>query len=310
MNRGIVFPSDPFEPRKVDEEFRAEAEIVKSLGGKVVLVDHTELGNNVFKASNVAKPFELHEYAALVSEQEREDFVTGLGNTLLDGSAFYRGWMMPENTYGQMERALDERRIRLMTNKKDYAKALYFYGWYHQFEEVTPRSVWFPVQSTVDRYLDTVRDSCGKGPFFVKDLVKSRKHEWETACFAPNLNVLPDIIANLVELQGNDISASIVVREFENFLKDQGEIRVWWVDNQPVMFSPHPDTPDSLPEVDDGFLDDIRQAVVRLDCPFVTTDLAQREDGVWRVIEASDGQVSGVPRGWDSTPLYRALLGI
>lgn len=307
-SRGIVFPSDPFEAHKADEEFRAEAEIVKTLGGKVVLVDHTELGNHVFKASNVAKPFQVREYNALSSDQERQEFLSGMGNTLMDGTAFYRGWMMPETTYGTMEKELEGRHIRLNSIQEDYAKALYFHGWYHQFEEVTPRSVWFPVQDSADQYLESVQNICGNGPFFVKDLVKSRKHEWDTACFAPTLEALPEIVANLVALQGNDVGASIVVREFERFRKDQGEIRVWWVNNQPVMFSPHPDTPQSLPEIDNVFLEEIRQAVIRLNCPFVTTDLAQREDGVWRVIEASDGQVSGIPRGWDPTPLYRALL--
>ncbi|MDJ0462379.1 ATP-grasp domain-containing protein [Streptomyces sp. H27-C3] len=39
----------------------------------------------------------------------------------------------------------------------------------------------------------------------------------------------------------------------------------------------------------------------------VTTDLAPREDGRWRVVEVGDGQVSGLPAGADATLLFDAL---
>ncbi|QRX97414.1 ATP-grasp domain-containing protein [Streptomyces noursei] len=48
-------------------------------------------------------------------------------------------------------------------------------------------------------------------------------------------------------------------------------------------------------------------AVRRSGLRFVTTDLALRSDGAWRVVEVGDGQVSGLPAGADPGPLYRAL---
>jgi hypothetical protein len=47
--------------------------------------------------------------------------------------------------------------------------------------------------------------------------------------------------------------------------------------------------------------------VAALGCRFVTTDLARRSDGVWRVIEVGDGQVSDFPAGADIGPLVKAL---
>jgi hypothetical protein len=41
---------------------------------------------------------------------------------------------------------------------------------------------------------------------------------------------------------------------------------------------------------------------------FVTTDLARRADGRWRVIEVGDGQVSDLPSTVDPADLIRALL--
>lgn len=307
-DRGIIFPSDPFDPHLADEEFRSEAELVSSLGGKVVLVDHTEIVNDGFKAYNAAKPFELREYESLDSVEERSRFRSGT-KALLDGSAFYRGWMMPSNAYALMEQGMEKRLISLRTSEQKYTDALYFFGWYDLFSGLTPSSVWFPAGKGSEDYLPLVENTVGEGPFFVKDLVKSRKHEWDAACYAPDLASLPDVVSNLIRLQGADIASDIVVRKFETFRKDQGEVRVWWVDGTPVMSSPHPDTPDSLPEVDQVFLEQVRRTVNSFQCPFVTTDLAQREDGAWRIIEVSDGQVSGVPRGFDPTPLYQALLG-
>jgi hypothetical protein len=36
----------------------------------------------------------------------------------------------------------------------------------------------------------------------------------------------------------------------------------------------------------------IEAPVAKLGSPFVTVDLAQRDDGQWRVVEVGDGQVS------------------
>ncbi|MEU7141466.1 ATP-grasp domain-containing protein [Nocardia sp. NPDC046473] len=41
---------------------------------------------------------------------------------------------------------------------------------------------------------------------------------------------------------------------------------------------------------------------------FITTDLALRTDGVWRVIEVGDGQVSDLPTDIDPDLIVTALL--
>jgi len=43
--------------------------------------------------------------------------------------------------------------------------------------------------------------------------------------------------------------------------------------------------------------------------PFVTADLALRNDGVWRVIELGDGQVSDRPRTTPPDAFLRAVMG-
>jgi hypothetical protein len=66
---------------------------------------------------------------------------------------------------------------------------------------------------------------------------------------------------------------------------------VWWLDGEAIIVGPHPDTPDALPQPDLGA---IAPLVATLGCRFAT-DVARRDDGVWRVIEVGDGQVSDRP---------------
>jgi hypothetical protein len=55
-------------------------------------------------------------------------------------------------------------------------------------------------------------------------------------------------------------------------------------------------------------LRDVELAVRGLGARFVTTDMARREDGVWRVIEVGDGQVSDLHRDIDPGDLVRLLI--
>jgi hypothetical protein len=56
------------------------------------------------------------------------------------------------------------------------------------------------------------------------------------------------------------------------------------------LVTAHPDTPDELPP--DIDLTPLTPLISSLALPFVSIDLALRVDGIWRVIELGDGQVS------------------
>jgi len=306
MPNAIVFPSDPFSPNKVDEEFASEAELVQSLGGRIILVDHTELEQGNFSGKRLMTAAKASEYLGLMGDDEEQSFADSLPvNVVYEAEAFYRGWMMSSETYQFMRWQLGTRTIEMVSNTSDYSTGYYFGNWYHIFEDVTPKSTYFPDTFSFEDMQRIVLEDVGLGRYIVKDQVKSRKSDWETACYVPDISKLESVINEFIRLQGEYLAGGIVVREFENFVKAAGEARVWWVGNKPVMVSPHPDTPTKLPEVDVSFL---QSYVERLNRPFVTTDIALREDGAWRVVEVSDGQVSGLPRGFDATPLFTALL--
>jgi hypothetical protein len=99
------------------------------------------------------------------------------------------------------------------------------------------------------------------------------------------------VVARMIALQEDSLQGGIVVRRFEPFGRTP-EARVWWLDGEPILVSAHLDTPEDAPQPD---VDAVVPAVKRLGCRFVTTDLAQRADGEWRVVEVGDGQVSDLP---------------
>ncbi|MEW2069217.1 ATP-grasp domain-containing protein [Streptomyces sp. NPDC007346] len=276
---GFLFCSDPLRPNRPDPHFADEAAAVRAAGGGTALVDHDALlaGDATGAVARVARD---------------------------SGPYWYRGWMVPSDRYAELERALAVRGCALLIGAADYRRAHELPGWYEVFADLTPRSVWCDGLPPDD--LQELAAPLGPGPGIVKDFVKSRKHEWHEACYVPELSdrgQLAAVVGRFVELQGSFLAGGVVLRAFEPFVPG-GEARVWWVDGEPVLVTAHPDTPDRLP---DPPLGPVREAVRRLGPRWVTTDLALREDGVWRVVEVGDGQVSGLPAGAAAGELFAAL---
>ncbi|WP_344345454.1 ATP-grasp domain-containing protein [Kitasatospora putterlickiae] len=331
----FLLPAHPLDPRRVDPQFAWEARLLRDLGGEHHLVDHDAL-------------------------------LAGAAHTAVRGVPagrgpfWYRGWMLPSHRYAEFAAALAERGGQLLTSPPGYASAHELPGWYEVFEGATPQSVWLPLAGagaeagagvevgppSAERLAAAVARLGGRGPAMVKDYVKSRKHEWDEACYIPELADLPAVervVARFVELQAEHLAGGVVLRRFEEFTRvvwdthggpsdggssgsgpsDGGssgggpegasdgrrravEARVWWLDGEPVLVGPHPDLP-GCPAAPD--LSVVRPLVRALGCRFVTTDLAERADGSgWRVVEVGDGQVSELPRGIDPSALLIALL--
>lgn len=217
--------------------------------------------------------------------------------------------MLPSGRYALLEAALSVRGVQLTTTAAAYRRAHELPGWYGVMSAVTSRSAWMPLtpgEPPGEDALAALVAPLGGGPGVVKDYVKSRKHEWEEACFVPDLGDTPAlaaVVSRFVELQGEFLTGGVVVRAFEAFRP--GEARVWWVDGRPVLMTPHPDMPTATVVPD---LTELEPLVDRLGGAFVTTDVVQHQDGRWRLVEVGDGQVSGLPAGTDPAALVRLLL--
>lgn len=278
MQTRMLYCQDPLNPRATDQHFAPEAKAARELGAKVALLDHDAL---------------------LLGDAERavERVPRGIG------ALWYRGWMVPVERYVELARALEDRGAELVVTPEAYRSAHELPGWYTTFRELTPASVW---SSGAPEVAELVK-GLSSGPGIVKDYVKSRKHEWAEACFVPELSetdVVERVVRRFVELQGEYLAGGVVLREFENFVGE--EVRVWWIDGAARLVTAHPDNQTAARPAPE--LGDVEVAVRRLGARFVTTDMARREDGVWRVIEVGDGQVSDLHRDVDPGELVRLLI--
>lgn len=274
----LLVPSDPLDPRKADEHFRPEARAARRAGITTAVVDHDALVQG--------------EPAAAVRAVPGDD------------DAVYRGWMVRSEAYRQLAEALARRGVVLRTSPDQYTRAHELPGWYDALADWTPPSVW---TEGFDRdAFEAARTRLGPGPAVLRDWTKSMKHYWETACFVPDLadaDAAWRVATRFCELRDDDLTGGLVLRRFEPFTG--GEVRTWWIDGVMSLVGPHPDTPDQSTTALD--LTDLARAVDALGLPFVTVDLARREDGAWRVVELGDGQVSDRPTTMDPDLLVAAL---
>ncbi|WP_241695202.1 ATP-grasp domain-containing protein [Streptomyces sp. C] len=272
--------------RRADSHFAAEARQLRAAGGAVALVDHDAL---------------------LAGDAERAVARVPAGA----GAVWYRGWMVPAERYAGLDAALRGRGARLAVTPEAYRRAHELPGWYETFAALTPASRWLPAapgEAPDGERLAALAAALPAGAGIVKDYVKSRKHEWHEACHLPDLADRPAVhrvVSRFVELQDEFLAGGIVLRAFERFTGP--EVRVWWRDGEPRLVSPHPDHPEPAAALPAAALEPVRSAVGALGCRFVTTDLALREDGVWRVVEVGDGQVSDLHPAVDPVVLAGLL---
>ena len=286
----VLFCRDPLTSSRVDGHFAWQANTVRDLDGQVALIDHDALMAGDPDAAVRKVPRDL-------------------------GAAWYRGWMIPSSGYADLATALADRGVSLQVEPDRYRRAHELPGWYDIFAPVTPLSVHLPWEPSVvptAEDLEPLAAALGPGPGVVKDYIKSRKFEWREACFIPDLSDLyttTRVVARMVELQAESLAGGIVLRRFERYEHLAGrtvEARVWWLDGVPIHVGAHPDTPSQTPRPD---LTEIAPLVEELGCRYVTTDVALRDDGAWRVVEVGDAQVSDLPRSDDPGEILAALAG-
>ncbi|MEU6234854.1 ATP-grasp domain-containing protein [Kitasatospora sp. NPDC047058] len=299
----IIFPADPLNPRRPDPHFAWEARTLRELGGEPYLVDHDAL---------------LAGDAAEAVRRVPRD----------RGPLWYRGWMITSAGYADLARALADRGANLLTSAAGYASAHELPGWYDVFEGATPVSSWIPLSPTTggpwpgpgpEQLADAVARLGGHGPAIVKDYVKSRKHEWDEACYVPELSdpaAVGRVVARFVELQGEFLAGGVVLRRYEEFARagdcgpadgpgdgpgsSAGTVEAATgadagpgagaggngeraVEARVWWLDGEPvlvgPHPDAPGQTSDPDLTGVRPLVRALGCRFVTTDLASRSDG-------------------------------
>jgi hypothetical protein len=293
----LIYCADPLHPRQPDSAYQAE----------------------IAAAEAVGLAYGLMSYEALVDDGDAEASVQRIPTQSPPVTGIYRGWMLRPSQYARLYDALQARGIHFINDLTAYRHCHYLPEWYPQFEGYTPRSVWLAGGSELP--MDTIQRALqpfGAQPVLVKDFVKSRKHEWDSACYIPSAAddaAVARVVRHFLELQGVDLNEGLVFREFvpleplathtKSGMPLTKEWRIFFLDGAPILTAEYWETGDygdATPP-----LAPYVELARRVPSRFFTMDIARQTDGGWIVIELGDGQVAGLPERADVPAFYRAL---
>lgn len=222
--------------------------------------------------------------------------------------AIYRGWMMTPNQYGRFYSDLVSRGFDPLTNPLCYDRMHCFPSAYEMFEGQTSRILTFPADEgrvTIDANL--VNRTFNR--FMVKDYVKSVKgtsfpQYIDTPIEQEKIDALID---EFTSLRGSLFTGGIVLKEHVELKRYEGKTNEWrmfcFVKGMRLALAKNSGQPESCPKPPEEYLS-TRNFVV---CPFYTVDFAELEDGSWTIIEAGDGQVSGLAESDNPVRFYETM---
>jgi len=287
----FLFCSDFFDKTQPDSDYAEEYFYVKKLGIPTYLFClETFLENNKLRIAPTASPVTL----------------------------IYRGWMVTCEQYDTLYNLLLDKGFSLINTPEQYRQCHQLPSWYGLLADNTAKSVWtqgVPSERDVIQLLK----SFDHKPLIVKDYVKSRKHEWGEACFIPNASDTGravQVVNTFLERQKDDLAGGIVLREYlslkmlgvheKSHMPIAKEVRVFCIQHKPFAYIQYwsGDECRAISEYQ-SLIDTCRN----LDSNFYTIDLAQQENGNWIVIEAGDGQVSGL-QDYNVTLFYDELFKV
>jgi hypothetical protein len=188
----------------------------------------------------------------------------------------YRGWMMKPEVYGLLVRAITVAGAEAFVSTDAYAACHHLPNWYPLISELTPETKILSLGDDLTAELKKL----GWGKFFIKDYVKSLKTSVGSVISDPE--AISTVVAEMLRFRG-EIEGGICVRRFEA-LQHGTETRHFVIDGD--AHAPSGESPDI-----------VRECARRIRSPFFSIDVAVRDDGVLRVVEIGDGQVSDLV-GW------------
>lgn len=200
-------------------------------------------------------------------------------NSTID--VIYRGWMLNPTDYGLLIDSIERMGAKFYTPLDTYLATHYLPNWYHLLAEYTPETKFY----TLDDDLEAELHKLDWGKFFIKDYVKSLKTSIGAIVSHPA--EIQTVIAEMHKFRGS-IEGGICVRRVEDFIPAT-ERRYLIINGK--SFAADRATP--IPTI-------VTECARRIDSKFFSIDIIARRDGVERVVEIGDGQVSGLV-GWTPT---------
>ena len=275
----ILFPSSFFHTTKVDEDLQQECDAVIATG----LFEVALFGYNKWFNENKL---------VLTNAPDKEH------------TAVYRGWMMKPEQYEQFYKLLLEKNIRLVTEPEQYRLMHIFPNVYEDVKEDTAKMEIYPLHSRID--VEKLKGSFRR--FMVKDYVKSVKGTEFPRYF--DQSVTQEDFDRWMEVfykyRGELLTGGICIKEYLDLKKygdKTNEYRVFYINHEIATVCRNSGQGNYTKEPPRELLEKYRN----LDSPYYTVDYAELEDGTWRVVEAGDGEVSGLSDNQDYEHYFRAL---
>ena len=192
-------------------------------------------------------------------------------------TVFYRGWMLTAEEYSFLEREVEAQGAKLATSLEDYLLCHHIPNWYPLIKDLTTETVCFIDLSNLENDLLELNWN----GYFVKDFVKSLKTS--QGSILRSADEIQGLMAEMQKFRGH-IEGGICVRKLEDF-KDDSEKRYF-------VYKGHAFS-------NDGIIPDlVHECAKRIQSPFFSVDVVERENGEQIIVEVGDGQVSDLV-GWD-----------
>ena len=262
----IMFPSEYYDIKKPDPDYSVEFEAVCEIPEfKIVLFDY-----DTFLTEGKIKLYPDNYYK---------------------GECVYRGWMLKPEQYLSLYTVLSDKGITLINSPQQYENCHLFSNYHKEIEAYTPMSICF--SSVDDITADLVNRTFKR--FMVKDFVKSVK-----GCDFPqffktpvNNDELKKQISKFIEHRDDLFTGGIVLKEYIDFKKygdTTNEYRAFFLNEKLLSVCRNSKQPDICISVPIEFV----MRFNTLKSNYYTVDFGELTDGSWIVIEAGDGQVSGL----------------
>lgn len=271
--------------------------------------------------------YDLYKVDEDLSEEYEAEISTGLFDTIFFGysqwfdegrlvltqkplekrNAIYRGWMMKPDKYKVFYEKMLDNNIHLITTPDEYELMHIFPNIYPQIVYDTARTLTFPLDKEIDvNILNKNFDM-----FMIKDYVKSVKGTnfpkyFKTPVSQPDFN---EWIRKFYEYRGNLLTGGICVKEYLSLKKygdKTNEFRVFYCNGEVLSICRNSLQPDFVAQPPLEMIFKYKN----LQSLYYTLDFAELDNGIWKIIEAGDGGVSGLSPNQDIVAYYRSLYKI
>lgn len=197
----------------------------------------------------------------------------------------YRGWMMNPSLYKKFAMMVNHRGGKMLTAPDSYISSHHLPEWFESCRQFTPATVF----SESEEDLEDVIVNLEWNAFFVKDFVKSNYDE--RGSIAKDLSEMLEIVQLIKQYRG-EIEGGISLREVEEYVP--GTEQRYFVLNGKA-------------HAHDGKIPELVSEIAKIHSePFYSVDTIQRSDGVLRLVELGDGQVSD-KKNWPSDVFCQML---